>query len=77
MSKTVRDIEQEIRSLSREERMELLRDLIAELDAPADPEVERAWLETCQRRYKELIEGKVKGIPGPLVFERLRTRLGE
>jgi hypothetical protein len=40
----------------------------------ADPNVERAWLETCERRYKELVEGKVKGIPGPM-FEGLRSRL--
>ena len=75
MAKAVKDIEQEIRALSAEDKAELLRALIAELDTPSDPNVERAWLETAQRRYRELVEGKVKGIPGPLVFERLRTRL--
>ena len=35
------------------------------------------WLETSQRRYRELVEGKVKGVPGPLVFDRLRKRLAE
>ena len=76
MARAVKDIEKEIRALSAEEKIELLRTLIAELDMPADPNVERAWLETAQRRYRELVEGKVKGVPGPLVFERLRTRLG-
>lgn len=76
MARAVKDIEREIRALSGEEKIELLRSLINELDAPADPNVERAWLETSQRRYRELIEGKVKGIPGPIVFERLRARLG-
>lgn len=76
MARAVRDIEQDIRALSVEERAELLLVLIAELDQPADPNVERAWLETSQRRYRELVEGKAKGIPGPLVFERLRARLG-
>jgi len=75
MAKAVKDIEQEIRALSAEDKAELLRALIAELDTPSDPNVERAWLETAQRRYRELVDGKVKGIPGPLVFERLRTRL--
>lgn len=70
----MKEIEQEIRALSDEEKIELL--LIAELDAPADPNVERAWLEASQRRYRELVEGKVKGVPGPLVFQRLRSRLG-
>ncbi|HEX9626644.1 MAG TPA: addiction module protein [Acidiferrobacterales bacterium] len=76
MARTIEDIERDIRLLSRKERRELLKTLIAELDTPSDPGAERAWLETCQRRYKELVEGKVAGIPGPLVFERLRTRLG-
>lgn len=76
MARAVTDIENEIRTLSAEDKIELLRTLIAELDMPADPNVERAWLETAQRRYRELVEGKVKGVPGPLVFERLRTRLG-
>lgn len=75
MARTVKEIEQEIRALSGEEKVALLRSLIAELDAPGDPSVERAWLETSQRRYRDLFEGKVKGVPGPLVFERLRARL--
>lgn len=75
MARALKDIEQDIRSLSGEEKVRLLRSLIAELDAPADPNVERAWLETAQRRYRELVEGKIKGVPGPLVFERLRARL--
>jgi hypothetical protein len=76
MARAVKDIEQDIRSLGAEEKVALLRSLIAELDGPADPAVERVWLETAQRRYRELVEGKVQGIPGPLVFERLRAKLG-
>jgi hypothetical protein len=77
MARPLKEIEQEIRRLSPEDKAELMRTLIAELDGPADSNVERAWLETAQRRYRELIEGKVAGIPGPLVFDRLRARLGE
>jgi hypothetical protein len=77
MAKAVKDVEREIHKLSSEEKIELIRTLIADLDGPADANVERAWLETSQRRYRELVEGKVKGVPGPLVFERLRRRLGE
>lgn len=75
MARPIEDIERDIRALSGEEKRELLRSLIAELDTPADPDVEKAWLEASQRRYRELVEGKVKGVPGPLVFERLRSRL--
>jgi putative addiction module component (TIGR02574 family) len=76
MARAVKDIEREISELSADDKVELIRSLIADLDAPADANVERAWLETSQRRYRELVEGKVHGVPGPLVFERLRKRLG-
>lgn len=76
VAKALKEIEQDIRDLSSEEKLQLLRSLLAELDAPADANVERAWLETAQRRYRELVEGKVEGVPGPLVFERLRARRG-
>lgn len=75
MADAVGKIEEEIRSLSAAEKVELLRLLIAELDAPADTDVERTWLEEAQRRYRELVEGKVKGVPGERVFENLRSRL--
>ena len=76
MARAVERIEEEIRSLSAAEKVELLRALIAELDAPADPEVERAWLEEAQRRHREMVEGRVKGVPGERVFENLKSRLG-
>lgn len=42
---------------------------------PVDANIECAWLEISQRRYRELVEGKVQGIPGPVVFATLRARL--
>ena len=75
MARTIEKIEEEIRSLSAAEKAELLRSLITELDVPADADVEQAWLEEAQRRHRELVEGKVKGIPGERVFENLRSRL--
>jgi hypothetical protein len=77
MARAIADIEKDIRALSPDEKRELLRVLITELDTPSDPDVEKAWLEAAQRRHRELIEGSVKGIPGRLVFERLRSRLRE
>jgi len=76
MSRAVKEVARETRAPNGEQKLELLRSLVAEFDAPADPDVERAWLRTSQRRYRELVGGKVKGVPGPLVFERLRARLG-
>jgi putative addiction module component (TIGR02574 family) len=75
MARSVADIEKDIRALTPEERLELLKSLIRELDVAAEPNVEKLWLTEAQRRYRELVDGKVKGVPGHLVFERLRSRL--
>ena len=75
MAKTIEDIENEIRSLSINDRMHLLRDLIADLDGGMDEDVEKAWLEEAERRYKELKEGEVELIPAEEVFTRARAQL--
>jgi len=75
MAHPVEKIEEEIRLLSTTEKVELLRSLIAELDAPADTDIEQAWLEEARKRHQEFVDGKVKGIPGERVFENLRSRL--
>jgi hypothetical protein len=63
VAKALKQIEQDIRALSSDEKLQLLRTLLAELDSPPDANVEKAWLETSQRRYRELVEGKVQGAP--------------
>lgn len=75
MARALSELYQDIQSLSDSEKEELLCALVAELDGAADAGVEKAWLEESQRRHRELVEGKVKGVPGPVVFERLRVRL--
>jgi len=75
MAKAIAEIEDKIRALSGADKKQLLRTLIAELDAPADPDVERAWLEEAQKRHRELVEGTVKPVSGKHVFENLRARL--
>ena len=75
MAKTIEDIENEVRSLSVDDRMHLLRDLIADLDGGMDKDVEKAWLEEAERRYKEVKEGDVELIPADEVFARARARL--
>jgi putative addiction module component (TIGR02574 family) len=69
------EIEARIRALSLEDKADLIRSLVAELDGPADPNVEIAWLKEAQRRHREIVEGKVQPIPGERVFANLRARL--
>ena len=75
MSTNVAEIEAKIRSLSLEDKTELIRSLIAELDGRADANVDRAWLIEAQRRHREIAEGKVKPVPAQRVFQNLRARL--
>jgi hypothetical protein len=73
--RSVADIEKDIRALTPNERLDLLESLIRELGAAPERNVEKLWFVEAQRRYRELVEGKVNGVPGHLVFERLRSRL--
>lgn len=75
MSTDVAEIEARIRALSPEDKAELLRSLIAELDGPADADVEQAWALEVERRHREIVEGKVTPIPAREVFQSLRARL--
>lgn len=75
MATDIAGIEAQIRSLSLEEKTGLVRVLISELDGPADVDVERAWLEEAQRRHRDIVDGKVRPIPGERVFESLQERL--
>jgi len=75
MSTTVAEIETKVRALSPDEKADLIRSLIAELDGPPDADVGAAWLEEAQRRHREIVEGKVQPVPGERVFANLRARL--
>ncbi len=75
MSTNVAEIEAKIRSLSLEDKTELIRSLIADLDGPADADIEHAWLIEAQRRHSEIAEGKVEPVPAQRVFQSLHARL--
>ncbi len=75
MTVSVAEIEAKIRALSLEDKTELIRSLIAELDGPAAADVEQVWALEAERRHREVVEGKVKTIPAERVFQSLRARL--
>ncbi len=75
MTRAESDIEADIRALAPGEQERLLRALIEELDGPADPDVERAWLDEARRRSRELDEGAVTPTPADEVFARARANL--
>jgi len=75
MTTTAAEISAKIRDLTADEKVLLIRTLIAELDGPSDTDVEATWVKEAQRRYQEIAEGRVQPIPAEQVFENLRRRL--
>lgn len=75
MESKITEIEEEVRALSAEDRSELLRRLIAELDGAPDLDVEQAWIAAAQRRHQDILAGNVQTVPGEEVFKHLRSRL--
>jgi putative addiction module component (TIGR02574 family) len=75
MSSEVAELEAKIRSLSEDDKVGLIRALIAELDGPPDADAEHAWVQEAQKRHREIVDGKVQPVPGERVFENLRSRL--
>lgn len=75
MARTLVDIERDIRELSARERARLLKALISDLDAPADPDADEAWLKESERRLAEIESGAAKTTPGTEVLKEARSRL--
>jgi putative addiction module component (TIGR02574 family) len=75
MARSLDRIEEDIRSLSKAEKEALLRVLWEELDGPADPDVEAAWLQEVSRRSEEFDSGAVQSVPADEVFARLRGQI--
>ena len=69
-------IERDVERLSREERERLLSDLAAGMDSAPLSEVDQAWVDEAERRFDELMSGRVKGIPAQEAFDGVRRELG-
>ena len=75
MTTALAELEEKVRALSRSDKAALIRVLIGELDGPPEPGVEEAWIAEAKRRHQELLDGRVKGVPGEQVFENVRALL--
>jgi putative addiction module component (TIGR02574 family) len=75
MATDLAEIVEEVWALSQSDKAALIRMLISELDGPSESGVENAWIAEAKRRHQELLDGRVKGIPGDQVFANVRARL--
>ena len=76
MAKAISEIKAEIQGLKPLQKRELLGLLVAELEDSGDGNLDEIWLNEAQRRFQELKDGSVQGIPASQVFARLERRLG-
>jgi putative addiction module component (TIGR02574 family) len=75
MARALADIERDILALSEKERVELLRKLIGDLDAPGDMNAEADWLKESERRLGEIENGTARTFPADDVLEEARKLL--
>jgi len=75
MATALAELEEKVRALSQSDKAALIRVLVGELDGPPEPGVEEAWIAETKRRHQELLDGRVKGVPGEQVFENVRALL--
>lgn len=63
-------------SLPADARATLVEKLLASLNVPTQPEIDRLWAEEAERRIAEIDEGKARLVPGKKVFSRVRKKHG-
>ena len=71
---TVEQLEAEVLKLPRDARAHLAERLISSLDE--DTEIEQAWEEEAERRYRQYLAGKMDAIPAADALSEIRAELG-
>lgn len=61
--------------LTVQEKAALAHQLIEDLDASIDPDVEQVWIAESQRRYQAYLRGELHSIPGDEAMANARNRL--
>jgi len=75
VTKATSKLLQDALKLGPAERAELASELIASLDAEADPDAENAWVTEIEERAARARSGEDPGKPWPEVRDRLKRNL--
>ena len=73
---TLADLTKEALSLPVEDRVVLAQRVLDSMQHFANPDVEKAWMEEADLRWREIEEGKVQCQPADEVMKRARESLG-
>jgi len=76
MAHSLSEIEKDALRLPAEDRARLAVRLLSSLEGTTEsPEqIEKLWIAEAERRFRELRDGVVQGIPAREVFAELRTK---
>ena len=76
MAHSLPEIEKDALRLSPEDRARLAVRLLSSLEESTESaeEIEKLWIKEAERRFQELRDGVVQGIPGGEVFSELRNK---
>jgi putative addiction module component (TIGR02574 family) len=70
MSDLLKKIQQDVLSLTSQERAFLADRLLRTLDEDALTDIDEAWIQETERRYQEYVEGKRPGVSASDVFAK-------
>ena len=73
---TTKEIIEQALSLPVEERAFIADSLLRSLNMPND-DIDAKWAKVAKRRLQGLRSGKVKAVPGDIVFDRALKRLSK
>ena len=76
MSQSLPEIEKNALQLSAEDRARLAVRLLSSLEETTESpeEIEKLWIAEAERRFQDLRDGIVQGIPAREVFAELRNK---
>lgn len=69
-------VSDEVLALPTDVRIMLVDRILASLNLPAQPDIDRMWAEEAERRAGELDRNQVPFVPGEEVFDRIRRKHG-
>jgi putative addiction module component (TIGR02574 family) len=75
MTLDLEQITQSALSLPLNARAALAERLLQSLDDEEFSDIDEAWIKEAEKRYQELRQGKVSGIPAAEVFSQIRDEL--
>jgi len=74
MSELAKKFIEEALLLPREDRAELVEELLQSLNIPTQEEIDRLWADEAEKRVSDYEQGKIKSLDGEQVLKEIRNK---